>query len=265
MVQSRKDLVKPILQHSITPRKVIGMVEKLWMKRVNSLTFFLFIGLILFSTASFQPLGAGTQITPGEVLEQLQAKAETLKSLQGNFQQQKFSRLLITPVESTGKFSWQPPGRFRWEVVQPAPLTLVARDDKILLIYPDLKKASLYHRPSGGGLLDRITGVTNDPEAFQRQYEIEVQLVSQGGSGRWIQMTMVPKSARQKRFFKRLEVKIDPETWLPNEIAILEAKKDWTVISLSNLVENSEIPEELFRAEPPEGFQVQSHQGGRRP
>jgi outer membrane lipoprotein carrier protein len=231
----------------------------------KSLTFFLIMSLILYSTASLQPVAAGTQLTPAEVLEQLQTKAETLKNLKGNFQQRKFSRLFITPVESTGKFSWQPPGRLRWEVVRPAPLTLVARDDKLLLIYPDLKKARLYHRPSGGGLLARITGVTNDPEAFQRQYEIEVRLVSRGGSGRWIQMSMEPKSARQKRFFKRLEVKIDPETWLPNEIAILEAEKDWTVISLSNLVENSEIPEDLFRVEPPAGFQVQSLQGGRGP
>jgi outer membrane lipoprotein carrier protein len=256
-----------MLQHSITPRKVIGMVEKSWTKRAKGLTFFLSIGLILYGTSflSFQKADAGTQLTVAEVLEQLQAKTKTLKSLQGNFEQRKFSRLLITPMESEGLLYWQPPGRLRWEVVQPAPLTLVAQGDRILLLYPDLKKASLYRQPFGGGLLERITGATDDPEAFQRQYQIQVALVARGGSRRWIQMTMEPKSARGARYFKRLEIKIDPNTWLPEEISILESSKDWTVIYLSNLQENIELPAGLFSVKPPEDFQVQKYQGGGRP
>ena len=233
----------------------------------KGLTFFLSIGLVLYGTSflSFQKAGAGTQLTVAEVLEQLQAKAKTLKSLQGNFEQRKFSRLLITPMESEGLLYWQPPGRLRWEVVQPAPLTLVAQGDRIMLLYSDLKKASLYRQPFGGGLLERITGATDDPEEFQRQYRIQVALVARGGSRRWIQMTLEPKSARRARYFKRLEIKIDPNTWLPEEISILESSKDWTVIYLSNLQENIELPAGLFSVEPPENFHLQKYQGGGRP
>jgi outer membrane lipoprotein carrier protein len=250
-----------MLQHSITPRKVTDMIEKSWTKKAKGLTFFLSIGLILYGTASLslQEAGAGTQVTAAEVLEQLQTKAETLKNLQGNFEQRKFSRLLITPMESKGYLYWQPPGRLRWEVVQPAPLTLVAQGDKMLLLYPDLKKASIYRQPSGGGLLERITGAIGDPEAFQRQYQIQVALVTRGGTRRWIQMTMEPKSASRARYFKRLEIKIDPNTWLPQEISILGSNKDWTVIYLSNLQENTELADGLFSVEPPEDFQVQKY------
>jgi outer membrane lipoprotein-sorting protein len=72
-------------------------------------------------------------------------------------------------------------------------------------------------------------------------------------------MDLEPKSAKSARYFKRLEVKIDPETWLPNEIAILEGNDDWTLIYLSNLIENSGFSDDLFSVEPPEGFQVQSY------
>ena len=243
------------------------MDRKLWIKKVKGLIFFLGMGLILSGTPflSFQEAGAGSQLTAAEVLEQLQAKAETLKSLQGNFEQRKFSRLLITPMESEGRLFWQPPGRLRWEVVQPAPLTLVAQGERIMILYPDLKKASLYRQPFGGGLLERITGATDDPEAFQRQYRIQVALVARGGSGRWIQMTMEPKSARRARYFKRLEIKIDPNTWLPGEISIQESSKDWTVIHLSNLQENTELPDGLFSVQPPKDFHLQKYQGGGRP
>jgi len=225
------------------------------------------LGLILASTfaLSSQVGRAGTHLTAAEVLDQLQAKAKSLKSLEGSFEQRKYSRLLVRPIESAGKLFWQPPGRFRWEVVRPALLTLVVREDNILLLYPDLKKLTLYRGPSGLDLLGRITGATGDPQTFQRQYAIEVEFVARGQGSRWIQMNMEPKSAKHARYFKRLEVKIDPETWLPNEIAILEGNDDWTLIYLSNLIENANLSDGLFSVEPPQGFQVQSYQSGRRP
>ena len=243
------------------------MVETLWTKIVKGWTFFFSTGLILYGTLFFpcQEAGAGSHLTAAEVLEQLQTKAETLKSLQGNFEQRKFSRLLITPMESEGRLFWQPPGRLRWEVVQPAHLTLVSHGENILLLYPDLKKARLYRQPFGGGLLERITGATDDPEALQRQYSIQVALVAQGGSGRWIQMTMEPKTARRARYFKRLVIKIDPNTWLPKEISIQESSKDWTVIYLSNLLENTKLPDGLFSVHPPKDFHLQKYQDGGRP
>jgi outer membrane lipoprotein-sorting protein len=210
-------------QRTNPKRKILGtnfMVRKFWIRRVKGLTFLLSFGLILHGSTflPFQEAGAGSQLTTAEVLEQLQAKAETLKSLQGNFEQRKFSRLLITPMESEGRLFWQPPSRLRWEVVQPAPLTLVAQGERIMLLYPDLKKASLYR-----------------------------------------------KSARRARYFKRLEIKIDPKTWLPGEISIQESSEDWTVIHLSNLQENTELSDELFSVQPPKDFHLQKYQGGGRP
>jgi len=231
------------------------------------LALLLSLGFILVTTAALTPqqVRSGAHLTAAEVLDQLQAKAKTLKSLKGSFEQRKYSRLLVRPMDSEGELFWQPPSRLRWEVVRPTPLILVVKEDKILLLYPDLKKVTLYRGPSGVGFLDRFTGAAGDPQAFQRQYEIEVELVSRGDDRRWIKMNMEPKSAKQARYFKRLEVKIDPETWLPNEIAILEDKDDWTLIYLSNLKENSDLSDGLFSVEPPEGFQVQSYQSGGRP
>jgi hypothetical protein len=123
----------------------------------------------------------------------------------------------------------------------------------------------LYRKPLGGGILEQITGATGDPEEFQRQYRLEVATVVQSGVSKWIKMIMEPNTRRQTRYFKRLEVKIDPNTWLPEEVAIQESNKDWTVIHLSNPLENAELPAGLFNVEPPEDFQVQRYQGGGRP
>ena len=227
----------------------------------KSLALLLCLGFTLVTTTALtsKQVKAGAHLTATEVLDHLQAKAKTIKTLKGSFEQRKYSRLLVAPLESEGELFWQPPGRLRWEVVRPAPLTLVVREDKILLLYPDLKKGTLYRGPSGVGFLDQFTGATGNPQAFKRQYEIEVTVVSRGDDRRWIKMDLEPKSAKHARYFNRLEVKIDPETWLPNEIAILEGNDDWTLIYLSNLIENSGFSDDLFSVEPPEGFQVQSY------
>ena len=227
----------------------------------KSLALLLCLGFTLVTTTALtsKQVKAGAHLTATEVLDHLQAKAKTIKTLKGSFEQRKYSRLLVRPMDSEGELFWQPPGRLRWEVLRPAPLTLVVREDEILLLYPDLKKVTLYRGPSGVGFLDRITGATDNPQAFKRQYEIEVTVVSRGDNRRWIKMDLEPKSAKSARYFKRLEVKIDPETWLPNEIAILEGNDDWTLIYLSNLIENSDFSDDLFSVEPPEGFQVQSY------
>jgi outer membrane lipoprotein-sorting protein len=231
------------------------------------LTRLLCFGLILVATLTLTSAQgrAGTQLTAPEVLEQLQSKAKTLKSLKGSFEQRKYSRLLVRPMDSEGELFWQPPGRFRWQVIRPDPLTLVVNEDHILLLYPDLEKATLYRGPSGVDLLDRIMGANDDPQTFQRQYGVEIEMVARAGGRSWIQMNMEPKTTAHSRYFQRLEVKIDPETWLPNEIAILEGNGDWTLIYLSDLIENGNLSHDLFSVEPPEGFRVQSYQSGRRP
>lgn len=245
------------------PRKHVNLNLKKLLRLVVLFGFLLF--LTLAPTLHSPTASAGKPLTTAEVLEQLQAKAQTLKSFKARFEQRKFSRLLLTPMDSEGFLYWQPPGLFRWEVVSPAPLTFVTQGEKIMLLYPDLKRATLYRKPLGGGILEQITGATGDPEEFQRQYRLEVAPVVQSGVSKWIKMIMEPNTRRQARYFKRLEVKIDPNTWLPEEIAIQESNKDWTVIHLSNPLENTELPAGLFNVEPPEDFQVQRYQGGGRP
>ena len=244
-------------------RKHVNLNLKKCLRPVILFGFLLFFTPV--PTLNFPATSAGEPLTTAEVLEQIQTKAQTLKSFRAHFEQRKFSRLLLTPMDSEGLLYWQPPGRFRWEVLSPNPLTLVTQGERIMLLYPDLKRATLYRKPLGGGILEQITGATSDPEEFQRKYRLQVAPVVQSGVSEWIKMIMEPSTHRQARYFKRLEVKIDPNTWLPEEVAIQEASKDWTVIHLSNPQENTELPAGLFNVEPPEDFQVQRYQVGGRP
>jgi len=203
--------------------------------------------------------------TTEEILEHIQAKAKVLESLSASFHQRKFTRLLVAPMESEGRLYWVPPDRFLWEVSSPTPLSLVARGDKMLVVYPDLKRASLYRHPMGSSLLEEITGATGDPEAFQRQYLIQTANSSGPKSDKWVQLILTPRSARRARYLKRVEVIIDPNNWLPQTVIISESDEDKTTIHLSQILENAKLPDGLFNIKPPEGFHLQRFQDGGRP
>jgi outer membrane lipoprotein-sorting protein len=213
------------------------------------------------------------EATPGSVplltvpvlLQQIEAKVKTLKTLSGRFRQTKSTRLLTAPMESAGVFYWQPPDRFRWEVTQPAPFTLVARGDTVLVVTRDLQRAALYRHPSGDGLLGQIIGTAGDTEAFKRTYYLQITPATQAEDQSWVQLQLEPRTARQAKYLKRVEVMIDPVSWLPQQVTITETNGDWSTIRLQEPSENAEVADELFSVQPPAGMQVQQPQGIRRP
>ena len=200
---------------------------------------------------------AAVEAEPGlqEVLEHIRIKASMVTSLRGRFRQETQTRLLSGPVHSAGQVYWQSPNRLRWEVTTPDPMTLVARGGSILVLYPDLKRASTYQVPARGDILGRLSGTAGDVESLQRDYRITITLVS-GGGKRFLQMTFDPATDRSARYLKRLEIKIDPGDWLPREVKILESDREITTIHLLDLTENVELPANLFNVDPPVGFFV---------
>jgi outer membrane lipoprotein-sorting protein len=225
----------------------------------------LLAGSVVGARAQEATPGSVALLTVPVLLEQIEVKAKMLKTLSGRFRQTKSTRLLAAPMESEGVFYWQPPDRFRWEVTHPAPFTLVAQGDTLLVVTHDLRRAALHRHPSGAGLLGQIIGTAGDTEAFKRSYYLQITPATQAENRRWVQLQLEPRSARQAKYLKRVEVMIDPLNWLPQQITITEVNGDWSCIRLQDPSENVELPDELFSVQPPAGMQVQQLQGTRRP
>jgi outer membrane lipoprotein-sorting protein len=212
-----------------------------------------------------KPNSLETSITLQMLLKHIEAKARSLKNLSGRFQQSKATRLLATPMESEGVFYWQPPDRFRWEVGRPTPFILVAEGDTVLVHYVDLDRAHLYRHPSGDRLLGQIIGTAGDTDQFQRTYSMEITAGLEAADRHWVQLQLEPRTSRQARTLKRIEVLIDPATWLPQKVMITEVSGDRTSIRLHGLTQNADIAESLFSVRPPEGVQTRQFMGKGRP
>lgn len=210
-----------------------------------------------------QPLSP-TTLTTMEALEKTRELARDLKTLGGRFRQVKRSRFLAEPMESSGIFQWKPPERFRWEVQQPMPFRAVANGSTILLVYPDLNRASLLRHPSGENLLGQIAGTAGDLESFKTFFHARLLPTGPDQPANAVTLSLVPKTGRQSKFVKEIRVAIDPPTWLPKQVDIIETSGDSTSIWLSDLVPNGPIDDGLFQVTPPPGVQLQRMDGSER-
>jgi outer membrane lipoprotein-sorting protein len=138
---------------------------------------------------------------------------------------------------------------------------LVAQGDTVLVHYVDLDRAHLYRHPSSGGLLGQIIGTAGDTDSFQRTYSMQITSGLEAEDRHWVQLQMEPRTSRQARSLKRIEVLIDPATWLPQKVIITEVSGDLTSIRLHDLIENADIAESLFSVHPPEGVQTRQFMG----
>jgi outer membrane lipoprotein-sorting protein len=235
-------------------------------KALGALTLLLALTLQTRNCTADEPTQSGpAALTTIEVLERTQVKARELKSLNGRFHQVKHSRFLTAPMESEGVFHWKPPERFRWDVLQPMPFRAIANGSTILLHYPDLNRASLLRHPSGESLLGQIAGTGGDLDSFKSLYHARLLPLEPGQPPDRITLSLVPKPGRQDRFIKEIRVTIDPPTWLPRQLDIVETSGDSTSILLSDLVVNGQMEDTLFLVTPPPGVQLQRLDGSGRP
>jgi outer membrane lipoprotein-sorting protein len=77
-------------------------------------------------------------------------------------------------------------------------------------------------------------------------------------------MSLLPKSGKAGRYLKQIDVDIDTANWLPWQVVIFEVSGDQTTIRLSDLHENTPLPEALFSVDHPPGVQLLP-MGGERP
>lgn len=184
------------------------------------------------------PVLAGAQ----SATEQLRQFIDTVKSATGQFQQTRQDGT----AGQTGEFSFERPGKFRWEVVKPYE-QLILSDGKVLYQYdPDLMQVtqrpvdqSIGTSPAailfGSGSLDEAFNLTALPDAEGMAW-----------------LRAVPRGADAG--FTHLDIAF--REGMPARLLLLDAFGQTTRIELSGIEPNAKLEAGVFSFKPPEGVDV---------
>ena len=180
------------------------------------------------------------QVFEQKMIEQ----SQKIKTLQCAFVQEKTSSLVSEKAVVKGILLYQSPSMLRWEYTEPTPSTLILNGNDAVLLDKNGKKAGNEKmlKQLGSIIISMINGngIAQNKQFSSECYELDPAQIL---------VVLTPVQKRLKDFYNKIEISIDLKTMLANNISLDEKTGDKMVISLTNRVLNSEIPQEKFAIE----------------
>lgn len=177
-------------------------------------------------------------------LDQLRAFLTQTSSARGEFTQQVL-RGNATQV-SSGRFTFQRPGRFRWLYEKPYEQLIVADGEKLTLFDKDLNQATV--RRLQAALPSSPASILFGSNDFEREFDVADAGVRDGLE--WIRATPRAKDTP----FERIEIGF--RDGLPGAMLLVDSFGQSTRLTFSKLERNPKLDADTFRFTPPKGADV---------
>ncbi len=173
---------------------------------------------------------------------QLEAFAEDLDTLSGEFEQATIDDSGRVVEETHGQLYFSRPDLFRWDYAEPFPQQMVADGDKLWHFDESLDQVTVRAQPEAG---ESPLLVLTRPELLDRFYEVRT-----GGDENVLEF--LPLAADAEFELARMHF----SNALPQMLELHDQFGQITRIELKNLQRNPELDPDVFTFEPPEGVDV---------
>ncbi|GMR23948.1 MAG: outer membrane lipoprotein chaperone LolA [Acidobacteriota bacterium] len=189
-----------------------------------------------------------------QILAEMQKAGDALKTLSADFEQTDYDAILEDRDVSRGKLYLEPPGRVRWEHVEPAPKVLVVKDKLVRLYNPTAGQVNEFKTNDGdrSGSFNLLVGFGGGNDEMAKNYD--ASLLEETSSS--VVLKLVPKPDSPASIFAAIELTIDKTTWTPVRSVFHEMNRDHTNIDFDNVVVNGKLPEHIFELDLPEGVEI---------
>jgi outer membrane lipoprotein-sorting protein len=206
-----------------------------WIRIIGGIfIFFIWVNTV-YLYADNAPAGLDT------ILEALQVKMSTIKTIQTDFIQEKNLALFKQKITLTGKIFIQKPGMLSWRVFTPLRYSLVINGSNISQWDQDtnqVQSVSLGKNPSFQVAIQQMQNwFSGTYKSMQGDYQIS--LISQQP----LKLEFIPKEKSMARnFIQRVTVLFQDDQQYIKEINILEKSGDNTLLTFIDTQLNPKIP-----------------------
>ena len=166
-----------------------------------------------------------------------------MKTMECDFVQTKYLKMLNDQMVSKGKMSYQQPSALRWEYTTPYTYTFVLNDNKILLKNDrrkdiiDVNQNKMF-KEIARIMMNSIVGkCLTDDKAFKTTIEET--------SAEWV-ATLLPQKKDMKQMWTKLILHFDRAKNAVVKVEMYEKTGDHTVIDLKNTKTNHPIDKKVF-------------------
>lgn len=176
--------------------------------------------------------------------QQINAVALSMKSLQSDFVQTKYVKMLNDKMVSYGKMYYQQANKLRWEYTSPYSYTFVLNNNKVLLKKGTRSDVINVNQSKFFGEIARImmNSVVGKCLTDSKSFKTSI-----AASGSEYVATLLPQQKQMKQMFQKIILHISKTQLVITQVELLEKKGDRTVIVLKNIKKNAAIHASVFQ------------------
>jgi outer membrane lipoprotein-sorting protein len=167
-------------------------------------------------------------------------------------------KALTQPLVSTGKVWVAMPDRFRWELGQPAQTIALRQPDRLIIIYPRLRRAEKYplNAQQPGPWRDALALLEASFPRNRADLESRFRLLSVVQTNSVVCLALQPKSASARRFMTEIQVSFRTNDFSPAATELRFSDGSSMRSDFTNAVFNAPLGPGLFDAKLDPDFTV---------
>jgi outer membrane lipoprotein-sorting protein len=213
--------------------------------------------LLALAAVCFTALGLNAA-TQAPVLDSWFAAQVGVHTFSADVLQTRTLKVLSQPLVSTGKVWVAVPDRFRWEIGTPAQTIALRQPQKLLLIYPKLKRAESYplDGKQAGPWQDALALLEASFPRSRADLESHFQVLSVTATNASWQLALQPRSSMARRMIQQLVICVRTNDFALAATELQFADGSTMRNDFTNVVLNPQLPTDCFDARLDPSFQV---------
>lgn len=182
-------------------------------------------------------------VSEAKIRQQIEAAAASMKTMQCDFVQTKFLRMLNDKMVSRGKMYYQQSDKLRWEYTSPYAYAFVLNGSRVLISKGNRNDVinvnqSKFFKEIARIMMNSVVGkALND----KRDFKVSISL----STTEYI-ATLYPQQKQMQQMFQKIILHFNRQKAMVAKVELIEKRGDCTVIEMTNVKVNSPINAKVF-------------------
>ena len=200
---------------------------------------------LLLVVVSFAILATSAkQVDETAVCRQINAAAANLRSMQCNFVQTKYMRMLNDKMVSHGRMYYVQPDKLRWEYTSPYSYIFVLNNTQVMMNRGQKSQVVDVNQSKMFKEITRImmNSVVGKCLSDKNDFKISIADIS----NEWV-ATLIPLKKNMKQMFNTIKIHFNKSNSMVTLVELTERSGDRTVIQLTDIYKNQSVNETIFK------------------
>lgn len=183
------------------------------------------------------------KVNEAKVKLQINAVASKMKTMQCDFVQTKYLKMLNDKMVSRGKMYYQQSNKLRWEYTYPYTYTFVLNGSRVLISKGKRNDVINVNQSKFFKEIARIMMNSVVGKCLTDSKDFKVSLT--GASAEYV-ATLYPQQKQMKQMFQKIILHFNKQNSTVSKVELIEKKGDRTIIELKNVKSNAPINAKVF-------------------